>query len=74
MPLVGSLGDYGVAHEPHHAGLSRPRGPLGIAGNLSAWQGLSVCQPSVWSVSRPVACWHFLALALLCQASPQGLW
>ena len=62
VPLVGSPGGYGVAHEPHHAGLSRPRGPLGIASNLSAWPGLSVCQPSAWSVSRPVALWHFLAL------------
>ena len=46
MYLVGSPGAYGVAHEPHHAGLSRPGGPLGIAINLSAWQGLGVCLPS----------------------------
>ena len=46
MYLVGSPGAYGVANEPHHARLSRPGGPLGIAINLSAWQGLGVCQPS----------------------------
>ena len=39
-------GAYGVAHEPHHAGLSCPGSPLGIAINLSAWQGLGDCQPS----------------------------